>query len=106
MRTGDVPQASGREEGRALSRAAVAIAARAPPSWSSHRERTKSRPRPRTPAPSRSPEPTRQARRTYVESFLVQKRPPGHSSWSCTARPRLLLIWASCRSDSASRRSA
>lgn len=52
------------------------------------------------------PRPPYRPAHTYVESFLVQKRPPGHSSWSCTARPRLLLIWASCKSDSASSRSA
>lgn len=42
---------------------------------------------------------------THVESFLVQKSPPGHSSCSCTARARLPLICARKRSASASRRS-
>lgn len=62
---------------------------------------------PRTPSNQAfASSPFRRPWNTYVESFLVQKRPPGHSSWSCTARPRLLLIWASCKSDSASSCSA
>lgn len=71
--------------------------------------RTKSRlppPPGRPPTEPLIPHPPCRPEHTYVESFLVQKRPPGHSSWSCTARPRLLLIWASCKSDSASSRSA
>lgn len=113
VRTGKIPWESGRE-------ARVATLGLTAPKRSSRTEAESGRgggpevrggqrasPRPRTPSHRAfASGPSCKPWHTYVESFLVQKRPPGHSSWSCTARPRLLLIWASCKSDSASSRSA